>query len=254
MKKDKNNYTENQRILYGDKFFAETTEAEKSGEKTFNKIFLGDKFQKAVAEIRKSELNMRENCFTDDKDLEKWYLQNKSSIDKKMSEFLPSFLENQLLPNNDWWRKKIMDYILFNGAKLLFSPLSPTQLPFIEMIDKKSFRKAHTDLCIYPGITQNDITEFVVKNWQFIEPKYTTGPAEKIGRKEKENLQAQIFIANYCLKSKAELKEIFGIEKNDRLNKSKWSIISKRLYIMGYGKFTPANVKTIYYRLKKRRR
>ncbi len=150
------------------------------GEILFDKMAYNVEFQKAIRELR-GKFNIPADGFSDIKGVFSWYsgqLGLKQDLDN-FTKHVSAVLNKQALPNNEWWKQKILEHILANG-KFSFLPrrICPVN-PFVE-VSKRITNKsgAYTDLRIYEGISQREIIEYIKRNWTKLKPSYRVGTAK----------------------------------------------------------------------------
>lgn len=235
---------------------------QKRGEKLFDKITFSIKFQKEILKLRK-KFGIPETGYFSMPEVYGWYGPMHEPFYKIQKKFLSDisvFLCKQALPNNDWWNKKMFEYLLSDG-RFSFLPRTLPSAPFIEVLGR-NFLKAgfdqgfYTDLRIYEGVSQRDITGYMKNHWNFVRPTIRTGTLTKI-RKEK-NPATNKRMVELWTKSKEDLgykegmittKEILlsrTLTKENEKDANKAENIGPKL--------TPENIRRTIYRKKKSHR
>lgn len=141
------------------------------GEKLFEKLMYSDKFQEGISFIRKKlSIPIKGGR----KDVFDWY--SKSYKPNELIILIENFLQKQKLPNNDWWKQKIIEYLFFNG-KYSFLPRTYPTTPFIEIVSRN---KNYVDLRIYDGAAVSDVKNFIEKNWDITKPPHDINTSKSI--------------------------------------------------------------------------
>lgn len=158
------------------------------GENLFNKMISGIKFQDEIKEIRKA-FEIPDGGFLDNDGISSWYFkgwqtgENQIRINK-FNERLTALLGKWVFPDNNWWHRKITEYIVCQ-ERIPYLQRSFPSSPFVEIAERKQgadmFKSgSFTDLRIYEGASQRDIFDFIKKHWKTVIPCRRFGVSKKI--------------------------------------------------------------------------
>jgi len=161
------------------------------GDKLFKKIIYSNKVQKEIRKIRHN-FNIPNQGFALGKDIYDWYQKYYFDLKDEFLNEIHLFLCSNILPDNDWWFKKIIEYVL-SGGKIIFLPRTYPVDPFVEVTDRVNGRNdcSYINLRIYEGASQRDIIEFIKSNWKFVKPPHRVGTS-KIIQPDRDNINEKI--------------------------------------------------------------
>lgn len=180
------------------------------GEKLFQKISQGDKFKKGVEEIRRQNI-ISDFGFSYKEYIRDWYggttlIPIHRERFNKFKEQIDRLLRQSALPLNSWWRHRVITFII-SGDKMSFLPkLHDFQQPFVELINHHVSRDgSYNDIRIYERATQDDVRDFVSKNWKQIRPSYRVGTLKKVRKENPKDIEINREAVELMRMSKKEL-------------------------------------------------
>jgi len=210
------------------------------GRKLLDSLYYGTKFQDGLRKIR-HDFNIPENGFSNGKQIRCHY----GKLLVGFLQAISDFLLEQRLPDNEWWRREIIECV-FSEKRIQFLPRTALPVsPFIGIIKRSNPRLSlkggsYVDVRFYEGVSQRDIINFVKHYGALTKPAALLGTKQRIRKIFNEGRYKKIL--NNWSKSKEELGAMPG-EK-----------VTKEILISRKVGTSPENVSRINYRKRKSKR